>query len=82
MKGFLSKDVLYTLDVLGRRYGERPSEVLGYHPNDGRGLLLDISCMTEGMEREKQPETARDKYMNKKRGWNQEVYKDVTGSVI
>jgi len=74
---FTKSDVAYTLDVIGRRYGVRPSQLLGYHPLDGRGLLLDLDITKNALSREQEAETAGGKIKQKQARWSPEVRREL-----
>lgn len=81
-KPFVKSDVAYTLDALGRRYGVRPSQILQYHPLDGRGLLLDINIMKSALQREAEARTVEGKHQQNKATWDMEAYKEFAGRMI
>ena len=42
---FLTDQIAVTLDAVGSRYSRRPSEIVGFPPNTGRGLMFDINVV-------------------------------------
>jgi len=78
MTGFAKSDVAYTIDLICRRYGGvRPSEVLGYHPMDGRGLLMDIAIAKHSAMRDAESETVKGRYEAMKATWDKDTYDEV-----
>lgn len=75
--GFAQSNIAYTLDALGRRYGQRPSQILGYHPLDGRGLLLDLAILQHVLETEAESETVGGKIKAKQAQWPPEVRREL-----
>lgn len=61
-----------TIDAVARRYSTLPSIMLGIHPQDGRGLLLNIELARAGSEEDQKQKTVQGQYAAKKRRWPQE----------
>ena len=74
---FAESNAAYALDALGRRYGVRPSELLRFHPLDGRGLLLDLKIMQEAFTREQEAETVGGKIKAKQARWSPEIRREL-----
>ena len=69
-------DVGYSLDLLCRRYGGvTPSQLLRFHPLDGRGLLFDLEVARNSAIRDMEddnPDFTR--YRMDKARWDREAY--------
>jgi len=61
-----------SLDTLGQRYGKRPSEIMGFDPRYGVGLLYDFAILEAVAERVSMSGTVQGQIDTKRAGWSKE----------
>ena len=76
-RGLLSRDMAMMLDAIGKRYGVRPSSIVGLDPSLGASVLFDIQVLSIVSEIESEANTVGGKIDAKRRQWSPEVKREI-----
>ena len=78
MMSFARTPALLNLDVVGQRYGIRPSEILGIPPYDPESILIDQAIVEAAAEKESlEQNTDGGKMKAKRMSWDKEMLKEI-----
>lgn len=80
--GFANSKIGLMLDAMGERYGAPPSKFLGYHPLDGRGLLLNLAIATAGALRQEGEISVEGQYRRKQSSWDKDALEDIRRNMM
>ena len=59
------------VDALCQRYSKTPAELLGYHPRDGRGFLLNLRAAEAALQHESEAShTTKGDISRNRASWN------------
>jgi len=62
---------------MSQRYNTRPSQILGYHPLDGRGFMLDLFIIKNMGEFVSEYKTLKSDIQRKRLKWDPEARKEL-----
>jgi len=65
------------LDALARRYGCRPSEIIGLNPLSGEGVLFDLRVLAFALAAQSEGETVGGQISRKRMGWSPETKREL-----
>jgi hypothetical protein len=65
------------LDLMGQRYGLRPSDILGMSVDDPRSILLDVAIIRASAEREALASTVGGQIRASRAKWNPDIVKEL-----
>ena len=69
------------LDAIARRYGVRPSSLLGLSAGSGEAYLLDEAIYLAAAEREAEAQTLAGELRAKRRSWPKEIVEELKSYV-
>jgi len=78
LRSFAQSPIARSLDILGERYKVRPSQIMGYSPDEGLAVMYDLAIARHAIEEEnKAQSTTGGKIMAKRQGWDPEILKEI-----
>lgn len=73
----MTKEVAMILDALSRRYGCRPSEIIGLNSLSGEAVLFDLRVLAMALEAQSEGDTVGGQISRKRMGWSRETKREL-----